>query len=64
MTLTRRGALGLLAMAGLASCAGGASAPKQTTKTVWLVVPDAGFDVVQTHITRARLLEVVVAERR
>lgn len=44
MTLTRRGALGLLAMAGLASCAGGASAPKQTTKTVWLVVPDAGFD--------------------
>ncbi|HOC12767.1 MAG TPA: class I SAM-dependent methyltransferase [Propionicimonas sp.] len=27
-------------------------------------LPDAGFDVVQTHITRARLLEVVVAERR
>ncbi|MBL9059501.1 MAG: lytic murein transglycosylase, partial [Mangrovicoccus sp.] len=44
MTLTRRGALGLLAMTALASCAGGASAPKQTTKTVWLVVPDAGFD--------------------
>ncbi len=44
MTMTRRGALGLLAMTALASCAGGASAPKQTTKTVWLVVPDAGFD--------------------
>ena len=44
MTMTRRGALGLLAMTALASCAGGASAPKQTTKTVWLVVPDEGFD--------------------